>query len=218
MLGIEGYLDDAYLARRLSPDDSEVQLGYVGLFLQSDVRLDDPKCVVPGCAVLLKNDFVERWWNILDKGEEVRGPYEVYADAKPAQDIIGHSIGDLVELREGIQNARYEIAVIQNKFVRAFQETTEQFSARFPGNTGLFKVDIKDDAFTEILADSDERSRQVENAYRQGEMALATCAAVLGRSTLELWHVCTAEEGIQLQFSTGLAEEMQAACNLLRES
>ena len=218
MLGIEGYLDDAYVARRLNPDDSNVQLAYVGLFLQNNVTLDDPKCVVPACAVLLKNDSVERWWNILDDGEEVRGPYDLHLNDELAQNLLGHSIGDLVELPEGIQNTRYEIAAIQNRFGRAFQETTEQFSARFPGNTGLFKVDIQDDAFTEILTDNDERSRRVENAYRQGEMALATCAAVLGHSTLELWHVCTAEEGIQLQFGTGLAEEMQEACNLLKET
>ena len=121
------------------------------MFIGREKEWVEPSGVGPGCAVRLKGESSEQWWQILDDGEESRGPHELPSNHELAQQLIGRRVGDTIVLRKDLEDLSYEVEVIQSKFVRAFQETSEEFSTRFPGHTGLSRVRVEDSDFTKIF-------------------------------------------------------------------
>ena len=221
LLGVAGDLDDAYLARRYGVNDPAVHLGYIGLFLDHDKEWVEPETVGPGCAVLLKSESTELWWQILDDGEASLGPHELRPSDDLAQQLAGQRVGDIIVLREGLEDLSYEIAAVQSKFVRAFQETNAEFSTRFPGDMGLYRVKVVDDDFTKVFLSVDRRDqfvRQAERMYQQGRLAFSSFSSLLGRSVLEVWRGCTENDSIRIRFGTGTAEEAGEASSLLGEA
>ena len=221
MLGLADYLDDAYLARRYGLNDPTVQLRFVGLFLAHDRDWVEPDIVGPGCAVRLKSvSAVEQWWHIIDDGEEPRDTYELRADDPLARELLGRPIGHMVTV-DGIEAPSYEITAIQSKFVRAYQQTIEEFSPRFPGNTDLSSVEIRDNDFTKIFFNVDKRvelGREAERMYRAGTLPFASFCSLIGRSVPEVWRALAGSGFTRLRFGTGTVEEANRARELLCEA
>ena len=57
---------------------------------------------------------------------------------------MGKRAGSTIVLRKGLENLSYEIMAIQSKYVRAMQDTVEEFSTRFPENLDFFQVEVED--------------------------------------------------------------------------
>ena len=219
-LGISTYLEDAYLARRFGIDDPEIHRWYVHFFLHRRDQWVEPETVSTGCAVLLTNEEHRQWWNILDKGEEGRSRFDVSEDHDLAKELLGKPIGHTVVLRDDIEELSYKIAEIQSKFVRALQETFEEFSTRFPGNTGMSRISMEDGDFTKLLYTVDTRHQFVRDAdrlYMTGQLPFASFSSLLGLSTIEVWHACTETDQTKLRFSAGTAEEAAEASDLLKK-
>ena len=219
LLGIDGSLDDAYLARRCGNNDPKIHMGYFGLFQGCNKERMEPKIIGPGCAVLLRNDSTECWWYIVDDREEVRDHHDLRSDQDLAQQLLGRSVGETVVLREDLEDLAYEIVDVQSKFLRAFRETCEEFSTRFPGNRALSRVEIQDDDFTKIFQSIDQRdriSRTVEQKYQEGELTMAKLSSVLRRSVLEIWWVWTKSDTARIRVGTGTEDENNKADKLLR--
>ena len=220
LLGDEDYIDTAYLARRLGINDPEVHLGYFGLFLGRDNDWVEPEIVGPGCAVLLKNEHVEQWWLILEEGDEAFGLYEKPHNDELSLKLLGLRSGVSIVLREGIEDLSYEIAKIQSKYVRAFQETIEDFSTRFPGHMGMSWVSI-DDSFSKVFRTIDQRDlmvRELEGMYLNGKLPLVSLASLLGRSVPEVWSACTTGTFVPIRIRTGADSEVIEARELLQEA
>ena len=213
LLGVDGYLEDAYLARRVGYDNPAVHLSYFGLFQSIDEELEKPETVGPGCAVLLKGESQEKWWHIVDVGEEPRGTYELAPEHPLARWLIGHRIGDSISLREGLETLSYEVATIQSKYVRAFQEVTEEFSTLFPEEQGLFRVPV--DKIHRVV---DQRTKYVEDAetlYKSGRIPLVTFASMIGMSVVEVWRGFTNDPSCRVLFGTRNDGNNDAAAELL---
>ena len=177
LLGLDGYIEDAYLGRRCGMDDPDIHFGYFCLFLALEKDWCEPESVGPNCSVLLKSEGTERWWLILDNGEESHGSHEISPSQEFAQRLLGRQVGDTIILRHGIEDLAYEVADVQSKFVRAFQETAEEFSTRFPENMNLFRVQVKEDDLSKIFQTVDRRAQFVhraERVYRGGTLPFAT--------------------------------------------
>ena len=221
-LGIKEYLDDAYLARRCGIDHASIHLAYIGLFHSREKQgWSEPEIVGTGCAVLLKDEQAEQWWQLIEIGEEPRSPYEILPNNDLARRLTGRRVEDTIVIREDLEELSYEIAAIQSKYVRAYQETFAEFSTRFPGNMGMSRIRIENDDITRILYAVDQRyqlAHEVERMYRQRQLPLASFASLLGRSVLEAWHACTAGEFGGIHFGFGTEEEANAANELLREA
>ena len=221
MLGVADHLDDAYLARRCGLNDPTVHLGFVELFLAHDRDWIEPDTVGPGCAVRLKSvSAAEQWWHIVDEGEEPRDSYELRADDPLAPELLGRRVGDKVVV-EGIEARSYEITAIQSKFVRAYQQSIEEFSPRFPGNVGLSPVEIKDNDFTQIFFNIDKRhelGREADRLYRAGRLPFTSFCSLVGRSVLEVWRALTTSGFTRIRFGDGSLEESNRARELLCEA
>ena len=221
MLGASDFLEDAYLARRYGHDDPDVHLGYFQMYVGRDKDLVKPDVVAPGCAVRLKNESVEQWWLILEDGEESRGPYELDSGDYLAKEITCRRVGETVVLRQGLEELSYEVVEVQSKFVRAFQDTADEFSTRFPGNMGLSRIRIEDDDYTKVLLPVDQRDqlfREAERLYRGGRLPLASFSSHLGRSAIEVWRASSLNGSPPIHFGSGSAEEASDADKLLREA
>ena len=217
-LGTEDYLEDAYLARRYGTNEADVHLGYIQLVLSREGDLAVPETAGPGCAVLLKEEGIERWWHILDDGEEVRGQREIKSNDELGQLLLGRRTGDVIDLPQAIGRRRYEIAAVQSKFVRAFQETVEEFPTRFPKDMSLSTFTVEDDDLTNLIEFAGARAtfaRDAQSLYRDGPLPLATFASLVGRSTLEAWRWNTTERSGRIRFGMGTMEETNQATSLV---
>ena len=216
-LGASDYMKDAYLARRYGPNDPDAHLGYFMLFSGREEGWKEPIVVGPGCSVCIKSDDEEQWWQILEAGEEQYGSRELSPGEDIAQRLTGRSVGDVVVLGEGIGRLLYEITDIQSKYVRAYQETVEEFPIRFPGNKSLSRVKV-DNNFTDLFQSIELRHQHVSNAeaiYKSKQVPFASFCSIIGRSTLEIWPSYIAQPEARLYFGTGTDQETQEASELL---
>ena len=220
-LGTEGYLEDAYLARRCGVNDPAVHLGYVQLALSRERDLEEPRTVGPGCAVLLKSEGTETWWYILDCAEDVPGQHELAPNDGLAQRLLGRRAGESIVVPGVIESRHYEIAGVQSKFVRAFQETVEEFPTRFPEDMRLSTFKVEDDNLNNLTRFAGQRVKMVRVArdmYRDGRLPLTTLASLIGRTTFEVWRTHTREPSDRVWFGTGSAEETAGSGTILQDA
>ena len=218
VLGEDDFLGDAYLARRSGMDRAEVHVGYFSLFLVREEELIEPTVIGAGCAVRLKGDDGEQWWTIVDCGEVPSGDHELALTSDLATALVDKQVGETVVLRQGIEQLHYEVAEIQSKFVRGFQETAAEFSTRFPNNTEMSRVVVDPDdpsKFLEIVDQRDKYVREVEQLYREGVIPLVTFASHVGKFPFEVWFACIQHGFTRIQFRTGIEEDMNRAAALL---
>ncbi len=219
LLGLDGYVEDAYLGRRCGFDEPDLHLGYFSLFLSRGNDWVEPEIVGPGCAVLLKGEGVERWWLVLENGEESPSPYELSPSQYLAQKLMGRQVGDTVVLRKGFEDLAYEVAAVQSKFVRAFQETSDEFSTRFPEDTRMYRLKVAEDDVSKIFETVDRRARFVQEAeqlYQEGVLPLASFSSCVGISTLEAWNAFTVNPPIRFRSGTGTDQEAKVSNDVLR--
>ncbi len=219
-LGAVDFLSDAYLARRHGLNDPDVHLGYFSLFVGLEDGWEEPAVVGPGCAVRLKDAGEEHWWYILEDGESPSGRRELSPDEGLAQLLLGRSVGDIVDLRQSLGSISYEITALQSKYVRAFQETSEEFSLRFPQNMSLSRVEM-DSNFTQFFQSIDSRQQYVSNIeglYQSRQLPFASFCSLIGSSTFAAWPEYIARPGRQLHFGTGSDQETREAGELLRDA
>ena len=214
VLGLAGWLEDAYLARRFGKDDPEMHVSYFGMFAMQDSESSEPESVGLGSAVYLRNKQTEErhWWLILDDGEHSEGSHEIGSTTDLAKRLIGKGVGDSIVLRRVIEDLEYEVLTVQSKYVRAFQETAEEFSTRVPDHPGLHRVVMEEGDYSKLLlmAERDNQHTQmVVAAYRDAPLPLpfATFATLLGRSVLEVWNACSGSDAVPVRFASGDEEE-----------
>ena len=216
-LGATDDLEDAYLARRFGLSDADAHLGYLALFQGRDKDWEDPEVVVPGCAVRITSDEGEQWWQILEEAEERSQPHDLFSEDDLAQRLLGRSVGETLVLRQGLEDLSYQITAIQSKFVRAYQETFEEFSTRFPDNRSLSRVKL-DEHFTQIFQSIEVRHQHVTNVealYKSKRLPFASFCSLVGSSTLHVWPEYTMQPSARLYFGTGSDQETNEAGQLL---
>ena len=220
-LGAGNYLEDAYLARRYGINDPAVHLGYVQLLLSGERDLAEPVAVGPGCAVRLREEGAEKWWHILDEGEEIRGQHELAPNDSFAQRLLGRYAGESIVIPGAIENRLYEIVEVQSKFVRTFQETVEEFPTRFPEDDSLYVFTVGDDDLTNLFKFTDQRTKAVhiaQDLYLDGRLPLATFASLIGRSTIEVWRANIRGSSGRIWTGADTVEQVRQAGTILRDT
>ena len=221
LLGVDGYLEDAYTARRHGFDNADVHLGYTSTIVGREQEIIEPESVGPGCAVLLSGESGEQWWSIVDHGENPMGPHELTPHDELAVALTDRQAGEKVVLRQDFEDLQYEVIEIQSKFKRAFQEIATEFSTRFPSNTNLSRVTVDEEdisKFLQVVDQQDRFVRDVEQLYREGTLPLVTFASQVRKSPLEVWRACTLHDFTRVTFGVGNDEESNRAATLLQDA
>ena len=219
LLGEQEYLRDAYAARRGGVDDPSIHMGYFALFMTLDARMSAPEVVETGCAVLLRNEFGDQWWLVVEHGEETPGDHELHPDTALAKSLLGRGRGETVVHQEGMGAKSSEVVEIQNRYVRAFQETTAEFPTRFPGNADLTSIPVKADDFAEFLGivdEADRLARDLMQLYRDDHVPFASLCQRLARPAPDIWRACTTSDDVRLRFGSGTVQEAEEAAEALR--
>lgn len=215
-------LSAAYRARRLGFDDPEIHLAYISLFLSrendSSLKLD-PDVVAAGTSVRLSVENESSWIVILDQEPIDRGRGEFHFTDPVARKLLGLSVGESIDLKEGsLEERKYVIDEIQSKFVRAFQETLLNFGSWFPDHPGLHRFRITDNDFSPIFKVSSMQFSwltQIHELYDSGKLTLEGFAQTIGRSVADAWG-SSLSEGSSMRVSTGTTHEKQYHANLLK--
>ena len=221
LLGATNYMQDAYQSRRHGLNDPNAHLGYFGLFLTQGEEWEVPTVVTPGCSVRIRDEGEEQWWHILEEEEEeLSGSREISPGSELAQRLLGRSVEDVVVLPKSLGDVSYKITDLQSKYVRAFQETCEEFQFRFPDNMSLMRV-IMDDNFSQFFQSIDSRQQHVGNAeqlYNSQMLPFGSFCSIIGSSTLQLWPEYTRQQDKRLHFGFGGDQEAPEADELLRDA
>ncbi len=222
MLGASGHLEDAYRAWQVGRQDPDIQLGYLHMHVTCEDELESPELAAPGCCVLLRNDEGEEWWRILEEGEKEWGDRNVAPGSLLAEKLVGCKSGDPVVTRNDIEQRSYEVVEVQTKFTRAFQETVQEFSTRFPDNRSLSRIEFNEDDLSPILELVDERSSSaqalVKEYSEERQMPFTLLCAHFGASELSVWHDCANNRGMPIRFGSGSPEEEETSAQLLKRA
>lgn len=220
LLGEAGFLEDAYRAWRYGIGDPAIHLGYFSMFMSQDHVLGELTEVGPGCSVLVRDGSEEQWWHILGYGDEPRGERELNPTADGASSFLGREVGDAVTPRDE-ERRTWEIAAIQTKHVRAFQEIVAGFSTRFPNNREISSVPASPTDLGALLGVVDERDRFVrdlEQLYRDDRVPFGAICGQLQRPAPEIWRACTQNGALRVRFAGGSDEEAKRAAAWLYDS
>ena len=177
-----------------SPDDPDLWLGYVGIFLG---RQDDAggayhaETVQPGVSVELAfGSDVEQYSIVLDA--DFKGYAGQLRLSDPlAQVILGARVGDeIVVNAAGRQDITCRVETIVHSDVRLFQETIAGFARRFPGRNEILQMSISENDLGQVKSILDDRRAFVSQALKEFEKArfpLSTLSRLLGLTQVELW-------------------------------
>lgn len=169
--------DDAlrffYAQRRQYFEEEQAQGAYLSFFLSYEKQfaiLEPPETVSDDCAVLLSIDKDGHRWFIIEDDRPFASRDEFPSTNKLSQLLIGRSVGDAIELPGNlIQDNKATIQEIQSKYVRAFQDSLQNFRRWFPGTSVLQQIHVGSaDNFdpSAIIASLEGRREHVEKCLR----------------------------------------------------
>ena len=220
LLGVSGYIADAYHSLRCDLNDPNLQMGYFALFHSVNRDWEEPSVVVPDCLVRIRADEEEKWWHIVEDTDSPKNDRELSPDNELAQHLLGRGVGDVFDLQQGLGVITCEIVELQSKYVRAFQEVCEEFPMRFPGNPSLSRIRM-DDNFTPVFHGIELRHQYVESAkrlYESHQLPFVSFCSLIGNSTLTTWLEYTKQPNKQFWFGEGSTQESDEGAELLRDA
>ena len=166
------------------PNDSKINLAYVGLLLATDptvIYIVDT--VQPGCWFRLENQHSESFSAIIDDGSPDYRQQLIPADHPLASGAMGRKVGEIFEVERGVGPAiQWTIREVLDKRVFAFQDTMGKFEHRFPNQPGIYKFSVAKDDISVLLdsvKDQSERQRKGLDFYVEKHWPLAVAASAL---------------------------------------
>lgn len=182
--------------------------------------------VRPGATVTLVNELGATLVVPIDPSDvDVAASSKFFSAAAPeVVPLLGAKVGDEVTLPGGFGQARtYRVTAIRSTYRHLLEQAHAVVSGSVKPIEHLASVPVvtkdgqADFSYMQAqLAQMDEHSDKVFDAYRSGIVTLGACAQMLGRNNIELvagWS----NEWPQLQVAMGTQEEIQAADAILQD-
>lgn len=224
LLGMDNILPLTYRARQLEPENPDMHLAYMSLFLRRE-ELDQIMLIAGvidvDCAVHLTSGNVSRVFIIVDRISNL-DPREIPSTSDLAKKLIGCQKGDEVILRESpLEELSYGIVDVHSKYVFAFQETMSEFTTRFPNHSAIQMIRVEDHSPAKMLAMLDERHKMialVTGAYQERQLTLGAFAKLVGRSLFEVWAGLMSQIDGRLIASSGNIAEAEIEIRFLSQA
>lgn len=214
-------IQTAYRARKIGIDTPEIHTSYISLFLRLEDEIKDQlnvDVITPDTAVLI-NDGVARRWIKLLLTTKPTNEWEFAPDNEIAKILLGHKRGETVVFKSTpIETLKYTIDEIQSIYVRAFQESFEEFGTRFPNHDGMNKMDISDGDISKIIIPIYRRSvfvDQVLDFYRQGKFPISAVAKLIHASQYEIFPSFQVMKGNRIFASYGSTDDQKIQMNTI---
>ena len=184
-----------YGHRRLYFDNEDAHGRYCFFFLTYGTKTtlrEPPELVQKDCAVLLQVSENDLRWIVIEDEQPVASRYEVASGTRLAQSVLDHRVGDVIHLSVAFVNPEQAtIREIQTKYVRAFQESLQNFQRLFPDTSILQQLHLGDgDSFdpTPIIDSLKGRQEHVEKcieAYSSNACSIYLFAKSIGISEFD---------------------------------
>lgn len=217
-------LDTIFLARRLGIDIPKMHEVYFSLFLHLDDELEDlnPNEVATETCILLTSEGQEQWISITDDENIDAKAWEFSSKSDLAQLLMGHREGEIIEFdSDQFVKPMWTIKEIQSKYVRAFQETLEEFNIRFPKNNSIRKIRVENDDVTPFLttvARMSVKTRQMLDLYKQGQFTVEQLSSSIGHNRFDTFMGLLADENEGPYASIGSTKDQQYQKNVIRNA
>ncbi|MBK9927324.1 MAG: tetratricopeptide repeat protein [Anaerolineales bacterium] len=208
-------IQTAYRARKIGIDTPEIHTSYISLFMRLEDEIKDllnVDTIAPDTSVLINDGATKRWVKLLLTTKPTN-EWEFTLDTEIAKILLGHKKGETVVFKSTpIETLKYTIEEIQSIYVRAFQESLEEFGTRFPNHDGMNKMDISDGDISKIIIPIYRRNMfvdQVLDFYRQGKFPISTVAKVIHASQYEIFPSFQVMKGNRIFASYGSAADQK---------
>ena len=185
-------IEIAYRARNIGQNSPEIHLAYSYLFLRVDDDLNNlsPEAVSPNTAVHLIGDD-SKWIKLISIVPCNEANWEFSPDSMHGKLLIGRRVGESVTFKSGpLEDLTYSVREIQSIFVRAFQETLNEFGSRFPNHPGLHKLKIVDEDYTKFFIFLHRQSTFAEKVYKfyeSGGLSIEQFANLISRNQIDIF-------------------------------
>lgn len=214
----------AYKARKLGSNNPDVHIAYIALFTRIEDEINhllNTNTVQPDSAVLLSSTEKKQWVK-LPVIVEPSGDWEFSPESDQGKLLLGHKKGDVVEFKSSpFETLSYTIQEVQSLYVRAYQESFEEFSTRFPKHDGLHKMDIADGDLSKIFIPLYRKNHyfdQMYSYYEQGQIPIGMIAHMTHSSQLEVFTSFQAYKNNLIIASHGSTADQQSQTEALAKA
>ncbi|OYW86349.1 MAG: hypothetical protein B7Z22_06790, partial [Hyphomonas sp. 32-62-5] len=163
-------------------DDPDLSQKYMGLILQpsSDMFGDVPVVVGSGMFIQISNDVGASISGIVDGDADLPWGDVVSSSHGIVSRFMGTKVDHSIEMDTDFDVVRtWTLTLVQPAWLRAWYDLLENSEARFPGATGVVKIEIQDKDFSKVFSQirrQAERGQKLLDAYREHAIPLAVIA------------------------------------------
>ncbi|OUC14796.1 MAG: hypothetical protein B0A82_10750 [Alkalinema sp. CACIAM 70d] len=204
---VDKFLEVIYEMRHRFYDDGQVHAFYQISYLEAtkiQPGIQNFETVRDGCGVLLKNEFGnEKWYIIEDRSDAVFAQHELNSIQPLYQALIGRNIGDeIVQAEDSFGRNFLRIEAITDKYFAAGKQSSSVLENHTDiNNFRMITVPMEDDdlssdwvqQFIEGLQQHKKQFDQIKVGYVSGEIPFGTVAVLLNRNPIELWQILAFE-------------------------
>jgi len=182
----------------INREDPSVHLGYVGLLLRPGAKEGinlEPDRIKPDTAFTIENKRGEKDVFLIEPDKRLRTRDEAVAPNHPiAQKALGLCVGDTIVITMTKETCeKWRIVSIKHKWIDALHRTMARFERQFPGDRGLERIVIENDAptsFDPVFARVKARHDAIQSVFDQYERNLVPIHVVadcLGSDLIDVW-------------------------------
>jgi tetratricopeptide (TPR) repeat protein len=189
----EGFFDKAlefaFKSQYVGSHNPEIQRAYIGLILRLEhLESIDIKIVTDNSAVYIRTNSSTYWVKITSIINLDENNFTFPISSGIAAKLIGHKVGDKILIKDSpLEKIDAEIINIQSIFVRAFQEILEFYGIRFPEDTNIQQITIKDEDYSDFylsVARIGFFQDKVIDIFKMGGLTIEQFARFMGKNQI----------------------------------
>jgi tetratricopeptide (TPR) repeat protein len=217
----------AYKVRRQFPNDPDIHLGYVFLYLNgtTDSKFLDIKTVDLNTAFLVEFPNGQKKWFIIDDDIQCNFDLgELPSDHPISQKALGKKAGQtIITSNSEIYVEESKVIEVKHKYIHALHQSMNDFGMKFPGNQNLQNVpitisgDIEKDLkpILDTIARRHQTMKTIEEIYITSPMPLCIVAHMINEHPFELFVGFAQNKNVSIVCCQGLFEERVSAFDAL---
>lgn len=217
----------AYETLRDSPDNADVNMGYIGMFFGGpSPPIEDltPEEVIPDSAFTVEESGTSRTFVIDDRSDARVADGELNLSHPLAQRALGKRVGDLVAVTENpLRVEEGRVAEIKHKYLHALHDLMSHFEERFPTHGGLIRIpmpEVTEETLEPIRRSLTRRKQailQAEDWYQNNGATLGMVGRLIGTDLIDTFLGIVSSARVQVSICDGTEAERAIAMTSLTD-